>query len=230
MLPLLFALVPATFIASPSPSPPPSSLKTIVTVKSSVMCGEFAAHTNAAIAAAVVNDRSLGTLILVLRSDDLAGSEIARSGEIHQLDGLAAAIYQQYRTGEAEVNQIRAVAARVPDPQEKAALKSSADALGGALYRQHLIQRDLDGFIAYLNAGDMRRSVHDDNDDAMRAGLVTDSISNFSPVGQVAGSETRGDDVNLAQQASDDFQSRMPALLQDEMTAAGRIETAAEGC
>jgi hypothetical protein len=245
MLPIILAVLTAA--AQPSPSPTPL-LKTIVTVKSSALCGEFAAHTNAAIGSAIQNDQALGTTILTLKSRDLAGSSLDRVAELHRLDALASSIYKQYRAGEDEVSALRALAAKTTDPQEKAELEASADALGGALYRQHLMQRDLDGFVAFLNAsdmmtddqqgtgnpGDQRHTMAEDLPGATPEGAAgfwlpqTQAAFYHRPL--LAGQESPEDDVTMARAASEDFQSRLPALMLDEMTAAGHIETAAQGC
>lgn len=239
MLALVLAVVTA---AAPSPSPTPL-LKTIVTVKSSPLCGAFAAHTNAAIGSAVQNDANLGSTILTLRSTDLAGNSIDRLSEIRRLSTLADSIYKQYRAGETEVNELRDLAKQATDPDEKADLKAAADALGGALYRQHLIQRDLDGFVAFLQASDM---MTDDNADGPRHPMTQD-MPGASPQEMnvywmpqmqwamthpplIAGSESLDDDVAMAKAASTDFQRRMPAVMQDELTAGGHIEQAADHC
>jgi hypothetical protein len=241
MLAFVLAAVAATTASAPSPSPTPL-LKTIVTVKSSPICGAFAAHTNAAITSALANDQSLGTTILTLRSPDLAGSSIDRLAEIHHLNTLADAIYKQYRTGEHEVNQLRDLAKQATDPDEKAELTAVADALGGALYRQHLMQRDLDGFVNYLYAADMMASDDDmtQDPDAPRRQLLQDvpgahPLNGSSPIWTpydtpLAGTESLTDDVTLARAASEDFITRLPALRQDEQAASSRIETASDKC
>ena len=240
----MLAIVLAALTASVSPSPSPTPLlKTIVTVKTSPLCGEFAAHTNAAITSAVQNDQNLGSTIMMLRSNDLAGSSLDRLSEVHHLDSLAGSIYKQYRAGEHEVDQLRALAAKATDPDEKAALKDAADALGGALYRQHLIQRDLDGFVAFLYASDM---MTDGNDDGPRHPMTqdmpgaapTDTAAYWTPsiLGAIThpplmvGTESYDDDLRMAKAASADFQSRMPAVMQDELNAGAHIEQAADHC
>jgi hypothetical protein len=240
MLAIVLAAVTATAL-TPSPSPAPL-LKTIITVKSTPICGAFAAHTNAAISSALANDQSLGTTIYMLRSPDLAGSSLDRTSEIHHLNDLADAIYKQYRMGEKEVAQLRTLADEATDPDEKASLKAVADALGGALYRQHLMQRDLDGFVNYLYASDMMSSDDDTtaDPDAPRRQLLEDipgahPINGLSPIWTpydvpLAGTESLTDDVTMARAASEDFTSRLSALRQDEQTAGDRIETAADKC
>jgi hypothetical protein len=240
MLAIVLAAVTATAQA-PTASPAPA-LKTIVTVKSTPLCGAFAAHTNAAITSALANDQSLGATIMMLRSPDLAGSSLDRTSEIHNLNNLADAMYKQYRLGEREVGQLRQLANEATDPDEKAALTAVADALGGALYRQHLIQRDLDGFVNYLYASDMMASDDDPtgDPDAPRRQLLEDipgahPINGLSPVWTpfdtpLAGTESLTDDLTMARAASEDFRSRLPALRQDEQTAGTRIDAAADKC
>lgn len=238
----MLAIVLAALTVSPSPSPTPL-LKTIITVKSTPLCGAFAAHTNAAISSAVQNDQTLGSTILTLRSSDLAGTGLDRNAEIHRLTSLAGSIYKQYRTGLGEVDELRDLAKQATDPQERAELKASADALGGALYRQHLIQRDLDGFVAFLEASDM---MTDDIADGPRhpmtwdmpGALPVETRGFWLPTVQNAlanppllvGSESLADDVAMSRAASVDFQGRMPAVMQDELMAGSHIELAADHC
>ena len=238
----MLAIVLAALAASPSPSPTPL-LKTIITVQSTPLCGAFAAHTNAAIGSAVQNDQTLGSTILTLRSSGLAGSVLDRNFEIHRLTSLADSIYKQYRAGLSEVSQLRELAKQATDPAEQAEMKASADALGGALYRQHLIQRDLDGFVAFLEASDM---VTDDSADGPRRPMISDAREGlpletttvWQPSVQNAianppllvGSESLADDVAMSRAASADFQGRMKAVMQDELTAGGHIELAADHC
>jgi hypothetical protein len=238
----MLAIVLAALTVSPSPSPTPL-LKTIITVKSTPLCGALAAHTNAAINSAVQNDQTLGLTIMALRSSDLAGSNLDRYSEIHRLSSLADSIYKQYRAGLAEVNRMRELAKQATDPEEQAELKAAADALGGALYRQHLIQRDLDGFVAFLQASDM---MTDDNADGPRHPMTQDMpgaspremSAYWTPQYQNAidhppllvGSESLDDDVTMSRAASHEFQTRMPAVMQDELTAGSHIELAADHC
>lgn len=238
----MLAIVLAALAVSPSPSPTPF-LKTIITVQSTPLCGAFAAHTNAAIGSAVQNDQTLGSTILTLRSNNLAGTVLDRNFEIHRLTSLADSIYKQYRAGLGEVNKLRELAKQATDPQERAEMTASADALGGALYRQHLIQRDLDGFVAFLEASDM---MTDDTADGPRRPMIYDArealpmetTALWQPSVQnavnnpplLAGSESLAADVEMSRAASADFQGRMSAVMQDELTAGSHIELAADHC
>lgn len=247
----MLAVLLALAAAAPSPSPTPEPLRTIVTVRTSPFCGAFATHVNSAIDSAVTNDRDLGSIILTLHASDLAGNDIQRRNEMQRLTTLADGMYRAYRSGEAEVNRLRDLAKTAKDKSEQTDIKASADALGGALYRQHLIQRDLDGFVAYLQAGDMRRDSDAEqtqnvalfgSPDARYAAAHMDANGRelwlppdagrsleHNLVG-LAGDESRGDDLELAAKASRDFQSRLSAILRDEVTAGGRIARANERC
>jgi hypothetical protein len=243
----MVALFLAMAISNPTPSPAPH-LRTIITVKASPFCGAFAAHVNSAIGSAVENDQTLGTTIVDLRSGDLNGGPLRRENEIQRLENLSDAVYKQYRSGENEVKQLRDLAAKSTDKDEKAEVTEAADALGGALYRQHLVQRDLDGFLAFLNASDMasNRNTGEDFQTAdPGAGIVQASrqdpptlgtASYWVPQGYMrqsqvlAGQESPQDDVRMATAASEDFQRRLPAILQDELNAGDHITTAGDHC
>jgi hypothetical protein len=237
----MFALVLAIFGALPAPSPSPSTepLKTIITVRSSPFCSEFANHVNAAIDHAVRNDATLGSVILTLHSQDLAYNELSRHNEIQRLENLGDSMYRDYRKGLEEVDKLRDLAKTAQDEQEKAELKAAADALGGVLYRQHLIQRDLDGFTAYLDATDMQRDTNRialnreftgaDMTDYWASSLstnymVSQHLNDSNPV------HPPEMDVDMAQNASHDFEHRVPDILRDEITAGGHITEVSERC
>ncbi len=236
---------------SPSPSPPPSAapvpLKTIVTLKTSPLCTAFARHVNAAIGSAVRNDATLSALIGSLHSDALDRNIIQRVDEENRLNELATSIYREYKSGMHEVQELRALAKTATNPQEQQAVKGSADALGGALHRQHLIQRDLDGFVAFLNTADMRTV---DPDEAHDERVLGPEVTGFQPEqrgpitvwvpngfdyqfqGRVTmpGDESHAQDVRYSLLASRDFQHRIPGIIRDELTAATRIDVAGSGC
>jgi hypothetical protein len=246
MLAALLVAVVAT--ATPAASPAPNPLKTIVTVKSSTFCGQFEKHVNSAISSAVTNDANLGSVVHILKRPDLEGSSLDRYSEITQLTALADSIYRHYRGGETEIATLRALEAQATDPVEKAELKAADDALAGALYRQHLIQRDLDGFVAYLNAADMRTlsdAERSDNialfgeADPHQAALDFDLKAPVNGTGHppftgpydgLAGDETHEDDARYAQQAAGDFTTRFAPLVGDEMNAATHIEAVSTRC
>lgn len=244
----MFALLLAALTATPVPSPSPSDapLKTIITVRSSPFCSQLATHLNAAIGAAVGNDQTLGRTILTLRSPDLADNELVRSHEVHRLQDMGDSIYKNYKAGLNEVDRLRELAKNAKDDAEKKELTAAADALGGVLYRQHLIQRDLDGFVAYLYAADMQA---DTNRDTLEREFNGDAAADY-PYGEAQRNEpylnliqsmgradvhpylyrTPDTDVRMASNASQDFQNRLPDILHDEMMAGEHITQASDGC
>jgi curved DNA-binding protein CbpA len=235
-------LILAAVLASPSPAPTssPPPLKVIVTVHSSSLCSSFATDANAAIGATLQNDTTLGSLVYVLRNPDLRGNPIQRRNMLDHLATMADAIAKQFKAGMAEVTLLRNLESKASDPAEKASLKSAADALGGALYRQHLIGRDLDGFLAYQYAADMSRfspdgaigrSLEQSQPDVPR--YDRERFYSPSPFVQglaLAGQESRRDDAAMARAASRDFASRLPAITLDEVNAASGFTAAAAGC
>jgi|SRR5579863_2638545 len=238
---ILVAAAMATSSPSPTPSPPP--LRIIATVRSNPFCGQFANHVNSAIGSTLANDATLGNVVVTLQARDLAGTKLDRVHEIQRLSELADALYKQYRDGEGQVGLLRALETQTVDPEEKAELKAAADALGGALYRQHLIQRDLDGFVAYLYAADMRQpgDGQDQIDAALYGGFdprdgPTEARRHLTDPGMapyvtaLPGSETPDQDVKMADQAATDFITRRAPIVGDEMNAAAHIDSVSQRC
>jgi hypothetical protein len=243
---MVASLILFATLASPSAAPTstPGALKVIATVRSTSLCTEFADHANGAIGATLQNDATLGTLVFTLKAPDLAGNPIQRRNMMDHLADLADALAKQYKTGMGEINALRALEKQTKDPDEKAELKASADALGGALYRQHLIGRDLDGFIAFMYAAQMRRP--DDGDmlpqviQANRSDVASYAYAPHAPTwlaepppvspSILAGNESPEEDAQMSLNASRDFQSRFPEITADEINAAGHFDQAAGGC
>jgi hypothetical protein len=244
MLPLLLVVA----LTAPAPSPSSAPLQTIVTVRSTTFCGQFATHVNNAIDAAVTNDQNLGRLIVGLRAPELSGDDLARRMEKQRLNNVADALYRQYRAGEDEVAHLRALAKNAPDPDQKKEMTDAADALGGVLYRQHLIQRDMDGFLAYLDASEMRADMnalrHQDQADN-QGGPIDPRTGQANPLpywippnsslwnremAMQPGDESPEQDLAMARAASADFASRLPAILHDELNAGGHVAAASDHC
>jgi hypothetical protein len=248
MLSLLLGIITALPASSPSPEASAAPLKTIITVRSSPLCDQFAKHANSAIDSAVRNDAVLGNMILGLRSSDLAENDLRRRNEIMHLGSLADSMYRDYRAGLVEVSKLRDLAKSAKDEDEKTEIKASADALGGVLYRQHLIQRDLDGFLAYLDASDMQAST---NRDEIQSTILGDSVAEYpysNGYGQTNAQltnwglnegralvhpylyHTPEGDVQMATNASHDFQARDVDIMRDELTAGAHITQATDRC
>ncbi len=240
MLALLLAIITVTPGPAPTATASAEPLKTIVTVRSSPFCSQFATHVNAAIDHAVHNDATLGSVILTLHSNDLADNDLSRMNEIHRLENLGDNMYRDYRKGLEEVDKLRDLAKTAQDQQEQSELKAAADALGGVLYRQHLIQRDLDGFVAYLDTTDMLRDTNRvalnrefgpgyDMTDEWAATLSTNYMvqQHIADASQVHPPEQ---DVEMAGNAGRDFEHRIPDIFRDELTAGGHIAEVSERC
>jgi hypothetical protein len=236
--------------AAPSAAAGPSSpaaadgtpLKTIARVRSTSFCSDFATHANGAIASAVRNDGTIGHTIVLLEGPNLDGNAIERHNEIASLSALSDQLYRDWKNGDQEVKRLRDLADKTADPSEKQDLKAFADWLGGALWRQRKIGRDLDGFVAYLNARDM---MHIDESTA-QANMGVYGVADPSTAHGIPGefSQPTGpqvypsplsinydaSDTSQAQAAAKDFSQRVRSIVSDETEAAGAGDTAASHC
>ncbi|MGC8485011.1 MAG: hypothetical protein ACP5O6_05190 [Candidatus Baltobacteraceae bacterium] len=257
------ALAASTGMAAPSPSPAPASgpvlppLKVIVRVKATTPCTQMAVHANAAILLALRNDATLQQTIARLRSVHLSdGNSIHRRNGLDALSDLAGRLLRNAADADRETGKILNFAKTVKDPKEKAALVAFVNALGGAVGRQRKTARDLDGFVATLEAYDMMRvddtqasmqryttgyysepTVPDPTEIHMTPAIDRDWTAIYSgryPAywnGQESPSEQTGlSDTQLARLAARDFQQRLPAIAGDESSAAQPILQAAEHC
>ncbi len=257
------ALAASTGTASPGPSPAPHAapvlppLKVIVRVKATTPCTQMAVHANAAILLALRNDATLQQTIARLRTVQLSnGNIIDRRNGLNDLSDLAGRLLRNARDADRETGKILNFAKSVKDPKEKAALVAFVNALGGAVGRQRKTARDLNGFVATLEAYDMMR-INDTQASMQRVttGYYTlptlpdptqvymtppsdrDWTAIYSgryPVywnGEESPSEQSGySDSRLARMAARDFQRRLPAIAGDESSAAQPILQAAEHC
>jgi hypothetical protein len=212
-------------------------LKEIIRIRSTSVCDEFATHVNAAIDSATKNDASLGSLITVLNqkknSDDLMAMGLRRRRAIDSLSALADSITKEWKDGEAEVTHLRDLAAKATDDQERADLKGSADSLGGVLWRQRKIARDLDGYVAYLYAEEMRQSDdwHVQQSEQIPPGWSGNRHSAFPEMmGSLAGDPFAPTDWTLSVRAARDFTDRLPEIARDEGSAATHLSAANEHC
>ncbi len=257
------ALAASTGAAAPAPSPVPASapvlppLKVIVRVKATTPCTRMAVHANAAILLAMRNDATMQQTIARLRTVKLSdGNSIDRRNGLNDLSNLAGRLLRNARDADRETGKILNFAKSVKDPKEKAALVAFVNALGGAVGRQRKTARDLDGFVATLEAYDMMRvgdtqasmqryttgyytvpTVPDPTEIHMTPAIDRDWTAIYSgryPAywnGQESPSEQTGmSDTQLARLAARDFQQRLPAIAGDESSAAQPILRAAEHC
>ncbi|HET9097784.1 MAG TPA: hypothetical protein VFN37_14075 [Candidatus Baltobacteraceae bacterium] len=244
---LTVAILPPPPAASPAPQPSATpALKTIATIRVSARCASIITHANSAIAATLDNDQIIGSTITQLRLANLDdGNEMHRYKSLRALGDLAKNLMMQARSGDDEVKRLRKVAAATKDPQEAKALKEFADELGGALWSQQKVARDLNGFLAYQDFRDM--SQFDEGQQKSNEAVygVRDPLAE-QPTGELRGTvpQTQGlpappamghdpSDPTSTQQArlaADDFQKRIPVILRDENLAAGKVDGAIQGC
>ncbi len=241
-------------LTAPTPQPSASpALKTIASVRANTRCAEIITHANSAINTTLDNDGVLSKTITTLRLIDLDdGNAIHRRNGFNALGDLAKTLTMQARAGDDEVKRLRALASKSKDPQEAKDLKDFADELGGALWRQQKVARDLNGYLAYEDFQDM--AAVDESQAKANQGVfgVSDPMQQQVPlpgqpspvygygpnVGQPAPvfPPHLGHEVNTptatqyAKAAADDFQSRIPDIVLDENHAAGKIDGALSGC
>jgi hypothetical protein len=237
----IIAIVTPAAHVSPSPQPA-SALKTIATIRVSARCAGIITHANSAITAALSNDQVIGQTIAQLqfnRLDD--GNPLHRKNALTSLGDLAKTLMQQARSGDDEVKRLRALAKEATDKNEGQSLKQFADELGGALWRQQTIARDLNGFLAYQDFHDMATM----DEDQQRANEATYGAPDpfqhpEAPVGEQLGPDlappslghdpTDPTSTQQAKWAAQDFQNRIPDIERDENQAATRIDGAIAGC
>lgn len=220
----------------PTPSPSPAALQVIAhTVSTSATCSAILSHANNAITAAIDGDATLSTTIRSLHATKLSGNVIERRNSLTALGNLAVTLDESAVSGTAEVKRLRDLAYASTDPDRKKDLKAFADALGGVLWRQHKVARDLNGFLDAMDAKDM--DTPDADQQNLEVGLFgpTPSPNPFAPpVGPPPDPrENRIDpptDDSAAGNAADDFLSRIPLIMKDERTANALVPAALTGC
>lgn len=252
---MLQALVLAILAATPAPSPDPAAtatpgpLKVIATVHAGSMCAEIAARANAAITAALSNDAVLGQTVATLRAPDLDRNVIQHRNSMDALGDLAKKINKQATDGDADIKRLRKLAAESADAERKKELTAFADWLGGAMWRQKKIARDLNGMLATEDYYDMSNLDEDQqNIDIALFGSPDQrpvSVSELSPTkplplsgvqsGEPQGvyapyRKVRPTLAEAAAAAAKDFQLRQAAIASDESMAAAHAEGATHGC
>jgi hypothetical protein len=250
---LTVAVLPAPTVTAPSPQPSATPmLKTIANVRSSTRCATIITHANSAISTALNNDQIIGQTITQLRFTNLDdGNPIHRKKGLDALGDLAKNLMLAARAGDDEVKRLRKLASESKDPDEAKALKDFADELGGALWSQQKIARDLNGFLAYQDFRDMAQ--WDDGQKAMNEanfgvpdpqaqipqGIPGASIIRSGPnAGQPATmahpflghNPYEANATQQAKWAAEDFQNRIPVIMRDENLAAGKVDGAIKGC
>jgi hypothetical protein len=245
--PILWVAV-LTTAPTPQPSATPA-LKTIASVRASARCAEIITHANSAIGTALDDDVVVGKTITTLRLVNLDdGNPINRHKALNALGDLAKKLMQQARAGDNEVKRLRALAAsqKTKDPAESKDLAEFANELGGALWRQQKIARDLNGYLAYEDFHDMTQTDEGQQQINRATFGVPDPQAGQWPVDFQGNSNRNGPNptphpalghdpneptaTQYARAAADDFQNRIPDIVLDENHAATHVDGALAGC
>ena len=137
LLPLVLALAAVDPAPAASTTPRPTPLTEIGRVKALPACVPIVAHANGAITQALENDRTLAVIANNLHNTDYDKLNfLQRRNAIEALMKQAELMRVNSSAGDVEVKKLREYAVNSPDPKRKEELKTFADALGGALYRQ----------------------------------------------------------------------------------------------
>ena len=250
-----------SFAAAPPPAPSATAapaLKVIASVRSTPRCAEIVTHANSAIGSALNNDVLIAQTITRLRAYNLDdGNSIHRRNGLDALGEFAKNLTKQSRAADDEIKRLRALADKSNDPQEKKELKAFADALGGALWRQQKIARDLNGYLASVDFQDMAnqtesqqqanraifgvpdpwvptapgggdmRSTAQINADRNRAAIDPSTGMRPAPLGH---DYYHPSATQEAAAAAKDFESRLPDITTDENGAAQHVDGALARC
>lgn len=248
MLDLIVLAAALSSVAAPTPQPSATpALKTIASVRASARCADIITHANSAIDKTLNNDMVITQTITALRITDLDDTnEIKRRNNLNALGDMAKTLMQQSRSGDDEVKRLRDLAKKTKDPAEAKALLDFANELGGALWRQQRIARDMNGFLAYVDFHDMTQwSDADKNLNTSVFGVadpMAEAPRDFGWSGPPGTTLWRPQVPHLghdptdptpgqqAKWAADDFQKRLPDIVLDENHAASNVETALTGC
>lgn len=122
---------------APTEAPHPTPLTEIGRVRTAPICTTIVVHANGAITTALENDRALAILTTNVKSIDFDRlNSMQLRNTIDEMMRQAGSIRIAGKQADNEIKQLRAYAEASKDPQRKAELKTFADALGGAIYRQ----------------------------------------------------------------------------------------------
>lgn len=230
-MPLLVALLSGdpTGPAPAATAAPPTPLTEIGRVRGRSMCASIVVHANAAIDGALDNDRTFGSLMARLSTAELDGvDEISRRKTLDEIDKNASRIRIQALNGEGEVRRLRELAAASTDDERKKELRSFADALGGALYRQRRAALDLQRMVVIL-AG--RRAA----DEA----TITVLGERDTGAARISSEESRAyrsmprrsyNENGSLREGASMIGERLPLIAVDEGTAADHAVGATTGC
>lgn len=228
LLLLVLALVP-----SPEPSTPPvstSPLKEIGRVRALPACTTIAVHANSAIDSALRNDNALAVSVNRLKHADLDSNALYRSKALNELMTISRDMRKQAVEAEGEVRRLRELAGASEDATRKTELKTFADALGGAVFRQKRAADDLARYVTIVEGRVATAEAKSDMNSDGRAGGVNGlgrgaSGPTFPPY-----SPTPLNLNGTAREAAAAFEDKIQLITADEAKAADHSLGATSGC
>jgi hypothetical protein len=230
LLPVIIALA-----AEPAPSPAnsarPTPLTEIGRVRALPACVPIVAHANGAITEALQNDRTLAVITTNLRNTDYDQLNfIQRRNAVEAMLRRAEDIAKAAKAGDAEVKRLREYAVNSPDPKRKEELKTFADALGGALYRQQKAAVELQRDVAILRGREEAqegRERLDENSPVQRSGYPA-GFYTPAPVRPTSSPDPQYD--RHIKVLADKIDELNQGIMRDEGTAADHSIAATSGC
>ena len=232
------SLAPLSVPAQPVLAPPATPAPVLAPIRSlrpdSPFCTRLVVHANAAIAAALRNDETIGALLRALRQTGYAAQQGQgdpdRVTGLFDVDRLATALRVTSSGAAGEIARLRDLA-KAPDFATGPALGGFADALASVLARQGKLGADLSALTSGSASRLQTRHVGEFGGHENSPGVFGPSSSRLS---EILGSDASDDGAVpvawTARRIADDVANRIPAISTDETHAAEREMGALSGC
>jgi hypothetical protein len=236
LLPIVIALAasdpaPAANTAPAAAAQRPTPLTEIGRVRALPACVPIVAHANGAITHALDNDRTLAIISTNLHNTDFDKLNfLQRRNSIEALMKQAEAMRIASSAGDAEVKKLREYAKASPDPQRQDELKTFADALGGALFRQKKAAVEFMRDITIMRG---REEVADVREIMQKANPVPANLNVTAQVPQISASAPHPQEPKYNKQLQylgDTLDGLAQGILTDEGLAADHSIAATSGC
>ena len=217
--------------STPEPSTPPvasSPLKEIGRIRTLPACTTLVVHANSAIDSALRNDNALAVSVNRLKHVDLDANPLARARGLNELMGISRDMRKLAVEAEGEVKRLREIAATSEDATRKEELKTFADALGGAVFRQKRAADDLARFVVITEGRVAKAEAHMD---MQTGGDASDGLARpraNAPLPAYSPSPLYLNET--AREAAKDFEARIALIVADEAKAADHSIGATSGC
>jgi hypothetical protein len=224
--------VPASSTApSASTAAKPTPLTEIGRVRALPACVPIVAHANGAITHTLDNDRTLAIISMNLHNTDYDKLNfLQRRNAIEALMKQAEAMRVASSAGDAEIKKLREYALASPDPKRKEELKTFADALGGALYRQKKAAVELMRDVTIMRG---REEVADVRDIMQKQNPVPPNVMMVTPASQMNATALNQPIPYYNKQMQylgDTLDGLTQGILVDEGQAADHSIAATSGC